>query len=329
MNRKEGDKESGKRRQQREASKKAAEKVRREAVSEDDSDASAESSEADEGQRKDAKGIFSSSEGEASSGDEGPSEKAKAAGKGKKAGSGEDSAEEDYDLGYHRPSEVATKKNKKKAMDALMNKRKGKKEAEEKKKKQRAALDIDEIFGDDDEKGDASSSSSSSGSTSSSRSSSPERSDGETEKQDPIDCRADLLRCRLSRFKLAKFAHATFFADLARGCFVRVGIGNREGQPVYRVRPFDWKRRLRCKSYIVQIAEIVDVVETPKVYDVENTRTNKGLRLRSGAEEKVWRLEFVSNTYVYISQTHIRYYCDMLCGLESSRKASSPTGSTG
>lgn len=37
------------------------------------------------------------------------------------------------------------------------------------------------------------------------------------------------------------------------------------------------------------------MVETAKVYQVEKTRTNKGLRLKHGPDEKVYRLEFISN----------------------------------
>lgn len=39
----------------------------------------------------------------------------------------------------------------------------------------------------------------------------------------------------------------------------------------------------------------MDVIETAKVYQVEKTRTNKGLRLKHGSDERVYRLEFVSN----------------------------------
>lgn len=46
---------------------------------------------------------------------------------------------------------------------------------------------------------------------------------------------------------------------------------------------------------IYRIAEIIDVCETGKVYQLGPTRTNKGLRLRHGAQERVFRLEFVSN----------------------------------
>lgn len=40
----------------------------------------------------------------------------------------------------------------------------------------------------------------------------------------------------------------------------------------------------------------MDVVETAKVYQVENTRTNKGLKLKHGPDVRVYRLEFISNT---------------------------------
>uniref|UniRef100_A0A915DNP2 Plus3 domain-containing protein n=1 Tax=Ditylenchus dipsaci TaxID=166011 RepID=A0A915DNP2_9BILA len=69
-----------------------------------------------------------------------------------------------------------------------------------------------------------------------------------------------------------------FFKELAVGCFVRIGIGGNEGEPVYR------------------IAEIAGVVETAKVYQLEKTRTNKGLKLKYGKDERMYRIEFVSNS---------------------------------
>ena len=58
---------------------------------------------------------------------------------------------------------------------------------------------------------------------------------------------------------------------------MRIGIGQHEGKSVYRV------------------AEILDVCETAKVYNIGKARTNKGLKLRHGGQERVFRLEFVSN----------------------------------
>ena len=45
-------------------------------------------------------------------------------------------------------------------------------------------------------------------------------------------------------------------------------------------------------------AEIVDVVETGKVYIVGKQRTNIGLKLKFGKQERVFRLEFISNQHI-------------------------------
>ena len=76
---------------------------------------------------------------------------------------------------------------------------------------------------------------------------------------------------------MERFVHLPFFERIAQGCFVRIGIGNNNGRPVYRV------------------AEISGVCETAKIYQLGNTKTNKSLKLRHGRQERVFRLEFVSN----------------------------------
>lgn len=93
-----------------------------------------------------------------------------------------------------------------------------------------------------------------------------------------IDKSEELSRIKLSRHKMETWCHAPFFNKTCTGCFVRIGIGNNEGRPVYRV------------------AEVVEVVETAKIYQLGSTRTNKGLKLRHGTQERVFRLEFVSNS---------------------------------
>ncbi|KAI1720458.1 plus-3 domain-containing protein [Ditylenchus destructor] len=180
---------------------------------------------------------------------------------------------DELSLKYHRPSELANAQNKKKAMTELLNKRRDKMKAEEKRKQEshKVALDIDEIFGASGDDKSSSSSSSRSSSRASSRSASPDV-------KPEITARSELSRCRLSRFKLAQFCHAPFFKKMATGCFVRIGIGNHDGKAVYRV------------------AQIIDVVETAKVYQLEKTRTNKGLKLKHGTDSRVYRLEFVSNS---------------------------------
>lgn len=92
-----------------------------------------------------------------------------------------------------------------------------------------------------------------------------------------ISTKEDLNKIRLSRHKMERFVHLPFFDRVVQGCFVRIGIGNNNGKPVYRV------------------AEISGVCETIKIYQLGGTRTNKGLKLRHGAQERIFRLEFVSN----------------------------------
>ncbi|XP_012277263.1 RNA polymerase-associated protein Rtf1 [Orussus abietinus] len=92
-----------------------------------------------------------------------------------------------------------------------------------------------------------------------------------------VSTKEDLNKIRLSRHKMERFVHLPFFERIVQGCFVRIGIGNNNGKPVYRV------------------AEVSGVCETGKIYQLGGTRTNKGLKLRHGAQERVFRLEFVSN----------------------------------
>jgi len=92
-----------------------------------------------------------------------------------------------------------------------------------------------------------------------------------------IETQEDLEPIRLSRFKMEKFVHLPIFKKLVMNCFVRIGIGQYQGRSVYRA------------------AEIVDVVETGKVYFVGKMRTNIGTKLKFGKEERVFRLEFISN----------------------------------
>jgi len=146
---------------------------------------------------------------------------------------------------------------------------------------------------DEKKKSRSSSSSSSAGSgsersrrrssSSSARSSSGGDSDTERFKKSPskvqkyIETQEDLEPIRLSRFKMEKFVHLPIFKKLVMNCFVRIGIGQYQGRSVYRA------------------AEIVDVVETGKVYFVGKMRTNIGTKLKFGREERVFRLEFISN----------------------------------
>ncbi|XP_030766136.1 RNA polymerase-associated protein Rtf1 [Sitophilus oryzae] len=119
-----------------------------------------------------------------------------------------------------------------------------------------------------------------SGSRSRSSSSSSSSSDNEREEEKKpayVPTKNDLNSIRLSRHKLERFVHMPYFDKIAKGCFIKVGIGQNNGTSVYRA------------------AEVVGVYETAKIYQLGSTRTNKGLKVRHGAQERVFRLEFVSN----------------------------------
>ncbi|KAG2457817.1 ACP7 phosphatase, partial [Polypterus senegalus] len=158
--------------------------------------------------------------------------------------------------------------------------------AEREKKKNKTAellakkqpLKMSEVYTDDEEEEDEDKSSvKSERSSRSSSSDEAEEAEDSPPKSLPVSLPEELNRIRLSRHKLERWCHMPFFAKTVTGCFVRIGIGNSSSKPVYRV------------------AEIVDVVETAKVYQLGTTRTNKGLQLRHGNDTRVFRLEFVSN----------------------------------
>ncbi|XP_075987516.1 RNA polymerase-associated protein Rtf1-like [Anticarsia gemmatalis] len=145
--------------------------------------------------------------------------------------------------------------------------------------KQSVKLKASDIYSDDS--GSDSDDNKSQGRRSSSSSSSSGGEEEEKKREEVeikyADSKDQINKLRLSRFKLERLVHLPFFSRVVNGCFVRIGIGNNNGNPVYRV------------------AEIIDVYETAKVYNLGNTRTNKGLKLRHGTQDRVFRLEFVSN----------------------------------
>lgn len=97
----------------------------------------------------------------------------------------------------------------------------------------------------------------------------------------------ELNKLRISRYKLEKFINLPIFEKTIVGCFVRINIGNNSSQ----------------QKLVYRVAEITAVVETPKIYMFGTCRTNKGIRLKHGMQERVFRLEFVSNSWVDCSLT--------------------------
>lgn len=146
-------------------------------------------------------------------------------------------------------------------------------------------LKASDIYSDDDDE-DASGNERDDRSEASYRSRSEDEDETPNKKSEFVSNKEELSKIRLSRYKLEKWVHSPFFNKTVTGCFVRIGIGTNDGRPVYRV------------------AEIIDVVETAKVYQLGSTRTNKGLRLKHGLQDRVFRLEFVSNSDFTDSEFH-------------------------
>ncbi|XP_033127769.1 RNA polymerase-associated protein RTF1 homolog [Anneissia japonica] len=197
------------------------------------------------------------------------------------------------DRSKERRRTVEEKKDKKAiAIKSLRDAREKKKKKTEALLAKKEPLKASEVYSDDDEddddddKGEEEEEEEDKDSNKSSSPSSDEQDvvsssdveDEEDEKQDePITDKLELGKIRLSRNKMERWVHMPFFSTTVVGCFVRIGIGNHEGRPVYRV------------------AQITSVVQTAKIYQLGSTKTNKGLKLKYANQERVFRLEFISN----------------------------------
>ncbi|XP_031643539.1 RNA polymerase-associated protein RTF1 homolog [Oncorhynchus kisutch] len=202
------------------------------------------------------------------------------------SGHHEDRTHQDQQVVMSHNKERRTKRDEKldkksQAMEELKAEREKKKTRTAELLAKREPLKTSEVYSDDEEEeeeeDDDKSSVKSDRSSHSSSYSEDEEKEETPPKSQPVSLPDELNRVRLSRHKLERWCHMPFFQKTVSGCFVRIGIGNSSSKPVYRV------------------AEIVDVVETAKVYQLGTTRTNKGLQLRHGGDTRVFRLEFVSN----------------------------------
>lgn len=213
--------------------------------------------------------------------------------------------EEKYDKKFSALNELKAKREEKEKKDAIRKEKESKKKSrdfelgsdlekltrEQSSKKQKLKASDVYSSSSDDGKGEERRRSSSSSSSSSSSVSSISSGESDTErhtskklvkKAQILEKLGDLEQIRLSRHKMEKFIHLPIFKRTVIGCFVRIGIGNdpthqQTNKPVYRV------------------AEIIDICETAKTYNVGIAKTNIGLKLRHGREERVFRVAFVSN----------------------------------
>uniref|UniRef100_A0A7S3AQ33 Plus3 domain-containing protein n=1 Tax=Haptolina ericina TaxID=156174 RepID=A0A7S3AQ33_9EUKA len=87
----------------------------------------------------------------------------------------------------------------------------------------------------------------------------------------------NLERIRLKRDQLEKWLNEPYFETALIGSFVRIGIGNREGRPMYRV------------------AEIVGVKDNFRQYALGEKKTTKRLELKIGESKRFFQISYVSN----------------------------------
>lgn len=157
---------------------------------------------------------------------------------------------------------------KRSAMDVIKEKRLQKKEKMDALIRKKELLTTKDVYSDEEDKPKVYSSTSSSSS----------EDENEVDDNDVlVDDLSQIEQIRLSRHKLEKWVHLPFFNDVVCGCFVKMGIGNHNDRSIYRV------------------VEIVSVVVSPKIYVLGKTRTNKALKVRHGLQERVFRMEYISN----------------------------------
>lgn len=140
-----------------------------------------------------------------------------------------------------------------------------------------------DIYSDDSDS-DSEEKASNDGRRSPSSPSSGSNSDGESQKplyKKPVFITSleEMNKLIIKRYMLEKFISLPIFEKTIVGGFVRVNIGN----------------NMETQQIVYRVAEIQAVVETAKIYQFGKMRTNKGLRLKIGSQERNIRLEFVSN----------------------------------
>ncbi|KAI9223691.1 hypothetical protein BC828DRAFT_227461 [Blastocladiella britannica] len=89
---------------------------------------------------------------------------------------------------------------------------------------------------------------------------------------------AELRGMMLTRREIAEWCYTEFFEEVARDAFVRVNLGAKGNQTVYRV------------------CQIVDIREFKRAYELEGMRTNKSFILKHGAAEREFLADVFSNS---------------------------------
>lgn len=90
----------------------------------------------------------------------------------------------------------------------------------------------------------------------------------------------DIRRICLPRAALAKYWPCPWFGDYVEGAYVRMGVGQEKGEPIYRL------------AKVEKVAEAT----SSRLYKLDNNVTNLKLTLIIGEDKKDMTMEMVSNT---------------------------------
>lgn len=88
----------------------------------------------------------------------------------------------------------------------------------------------------------------------------------------PVSNVDEVNKVRMSRFRLDQWVHMPYFSNVVVGSYVRIGIGTNDGRSIYRV------------------AEVIEVVEMAKAYNIIKSPTNKVLKIRHGSQVRMFEM---------------------------------------
>eukprot|EP01006_Ploeotia_vitrea_P040856 TRINITY_DN66467_c1_g1_i1.p2 TRINITY_DN66467_c1_g1~~TRINITY_DN66467_c1_g1_i1.p2 ORF type:complete len:565 (-),score=364.59 TRINITY_DN66467_c1_g1_i1:71-1708(-) len=93
----------------------------------------------------------------------------------------------------------------------------------------------------------------------------------------PLDLNSLKQYMLIRRTALERLVDEPYFEDYVKGKFVRVGIGQNSSGPVYR------------------LCQVVNVADYARAYDFAGAKIRRGLTLKYGKAERVFRMNLVSN----------------------------------
>ncbi|KAG5183536.1 plus-3 domain-containing protein [Tribonema minus] len=102
----------------------------------------------------------------------------------------------------------------------------------------------------------------------------------------------DINMCRVPRENLEKWLNEPFFDEALKGCFVKLGVGMRNNQAVYRML----RVGMRNNQAVYRMCEVEGVTKYKRQYTMPGGMpTTKALTLRFGSAKRDFRMDTISN----------------------------------